>query len=74
MTILSLPAVARLTERHCREHGQPIMRHDLEKWLVSIDVTPERAEAGVSLAVICGRLVDTPSGITIPALDEGMAA
>jgi hypothetical protein len=44
------------------------------KWLVSIDVNPDRAEAGVRLAVMVGRLVDTPSGIAIPTFDQGLAA
>jgi hypothetical protein len=74
MTILSLPAVSRVAERHCREQRQPIPRTELVKWLTSIDVAADRAEAGVNLAVICGRLVDTPSGIATPAFDEGMAA
>ena len=74
MTILSLPAIGRLAERHVRQHGQPIPRAALVKWLRSIDVPDDRADAGVRLAITVGRLVDTPSGIAIPALDDGMAA
>jgi len=74
MTVLSLPAVGRVVERHLRQHGQPMPRADLVKWLGTIDVQPERALAGIRLAIIVGRLVDTPNGIAIPALDEGLAA
>lgn len=74
MTILSLPAVGRVAERHLRQHGQPIPREQLVAWLDSIDVAPERAKAGLRLAITCGRLVDTPNGLTIPTFDEGLAA
>jgi hypothetical protein len=74
MSILSLPAVARLAERHCRQHRQPIPRAELLKSLEALGVERSRAEAGVRLATTCGRLIDTPSGLAIPALDEGMAA
>ncbi len=73
-TILSLPAVGRLAERYCRQHGQPVPRADLLKQLVLVDIPPDRADAGIRLAVTVGRLVDTPAGIAIPALDEGVAA
>ncbi len=74
MSILSLPAIGRLAERYCRQHGQPIPRAELVKQLASVDVPPDRADAGIRLAVTVGRLVDTPAGIAIPALDEGRAA
>ena len=74
MSILFLPAIGRLAERYCRQHGLPVPRADLVKQLGSIDVPPDRADAGIRLACTIGRLVDTPAGIAIPALDEGMAA
>jgi len=74
MTILSLPAVGRVAERRLRQHGQPMPQAELVKWLGTIDVAHERALAGIRLAVTIGRLVDTPNGIAIPVLDEGMAA
>ncbi len=74
MSILSLPAIARLAERHVRQHGQPIPRGQLVKSLEMLDVERTRADAGVRLATTVGRLVDTPNGLAIPALDEGMAA
>ncbi len=73
MSILSLPAIGRLAERHVRQHGQPIPRAALVKWLTSIDVPDDRADAGLRLACTIGRLVDTPAGIAIP-LDERKAA
>lgn len=59
MTILSLPAIARLVERHVRDHG-PITATDLLAWLKSIDVDQDRAAAGLRLAVIGGRLEPAP--------------
>ncbi len=42
------------------------------KWLTSIDVPGDRADAGVRLACTIGRLADTPNGIAIATtLDEG---
>ncbi len=73
MTILSLPAVGRLAERHLRQHGQPIPRAQLIKALEAIDVPDDRAAAGIRLAITIGRLADTPAGIAIP-LDERKAA
>lgn len=55
MTILSLPAVARVAERHVRQTG-PQPPKALLTWLTSIDISRERAEAGLRLATTCGRL------------------
>ena len=74
MSILSVPACARLAERHVRQHGQPIARAALVKSLEALDVERSRAEAGVRLAVTTGRIVDAPNGLAIPTFDEGMAA
>jgi len=76
MSILSLPAIGRLAERHVRQHGQPIPRAALVKFLrsIDVDVPDDRADAGVRLAITVGRLAATPNGIAILALDEGMAA
>ncbi len=73
MNILSLRAVRQQAERYVRQHG-PTPRAELVKQLVSIDVPDDRAAAGIRLAITIGRLVDTPGGLAIPALDEGMAA
>ena len=72
MTILSLPAVGRVTERYLRQqHGQPIPRAQLVAWLESVDVAHERAHAGIRLAITIGRLVDTPRGLAISRVDAG---
>jgi len=43
-----------LLERHVHQTG-PTTRDELVAWLMSIDVARDRAEAGVRLAVTCGR-------------------
>jgi hypothetical protein len=55
VAILSLPATARLLERHVRQNG-PATRDQLIGWLVSVDVSHDLAQAGLRLAVTCGRL------------------
>jgi hypothetical protein len=54
-SILSLPAVSRLAERHVRERG-PMTLEALVAWLCSVDVEESRVEAGVRLATTVGRL------------------
>jgi hypothetical protein len=55
VSILSLPATARLLERRIRETG-PATHDQLIAWLTSLDVARDRAEAGLRLAITCGRL------------------
>ena len=56
MTILSLPAVARLAERRACELGGMVRLDELLRWLDGAGVRPERAQAGVQLATVIGRL------------------
>jgi hypothetical protein len=63
-TLLSLPAIARVAERHVRQRG-PATRDQLLAWTATVDVASDRAEAGLRLAVTCGRLelaVDSERG------------
>jgi len=81
-TILSLPAVARLAERHVRDnHAGGLPVDELVGWLVRVRVAPDRARAGVRLAVTCGRLVaavdgDGRQGVRVPSQrdESGVAA
>jgi hypothetical protein len=66
VTILSLSATARIAERHVRQHG-PTSRDALITWLQSVDVARDRAEAGLRLAEISGRLELAPDDDGAPA-------
>lgn len=55
MTILSLTAIARVAERHVRTRG-PQTSEDLLALLATVAADPDRAQAGLRLAVIGGRL------------------
>ena len=56
-TVLSLPAVGRLAQRHVRQATQPVPVEDVVAWLVNaIGLQDDRARAGVRLAEIVGRL------------------
>ena len=73
-TILSLPAIARLAERQVRTDG-PTTATDLIAWLVTVDVERTRAEAGVRLAVMGGRLaLDRGGVLAIPTLAANAAS
>ena len=66
MTILSTRAVSRLAERHVYSHADAIPIPELVKTLEALDVDHDRAHAGIKLAVDSGRLLVTPSGLTVP--------
>lgn len=69
MTILSLTALARIAERHVRTRG-PIATNDLRDLMTTVAADVDRAEAGIRLAVIGGRLeLDRDATLRIPAKD-----
>ena len=69
MTVLSVVAVGRLTERHVREAGQPVPVEEVVRWLVdAVGVADDRARAGVRLAVTVGRLETTTDDDDRPSL------
>lgn len=73
MTILSLPALARHAERHVQTHG-PVTVADLLALLTPRAADPERAEAGIRLAVVGGRLVlDRDATLRTPTATEQAA-
>lgn len=51
----SLPALALAAEQHVRTNG-PLTTADLLTLLATVTTDPDRAEAGIRLAITCGRL------------------
>jgi hypothetical protein len=73
MTILSLPALARAAEHHVEQHG-PTSVDDLLAVLTRRAACPDRAEAGIRLAVIGGRLeLDRDATLRTPTSTEQAA-
>jgi hypothetical protein len=58
MTMLSLPAISALSRRIVAEAGGALSHEEVIGRLVELDVSAERAEAGVRLAVIGSRLLE----------------
>ncbi len=57
VSVLSLSAIGRVSERRIRQAGQPVPLADITRWLTdTVGVDIERATAGLKLARITGRL------------------
>jgi len=68
MTVLSLTATSRYATRLVRKAGEPVAATDLIRWLEALDIDAERAQAGVRLATIVGRLEATTDDEQRPCL------
>ena len=71
MSLLSLTALSRLAERNVRTARRPVAPGDLIDMLGEQHAVHEqRAADAVRLAVDRGRLVPTPDGLALPALEQ----
>jgi hypothetical protein len=69
LSILSIRALSAIAERHIRDHG-PTSVDDLVAQFTDQAVTPERAQAGIRLAVSSGRLtLDRDATVRVPTTE-----
>lgn len=68
MRVLSLTATRKLAERFIRHADEPVAVADALRWLEALDVERSRAEAGIRLGCIAGRLEQTTDDQGRPCL------
>jgi hypothetical protein len=79
VTQLSLTAIGRLAEREVRQAGGVLAEHEVLARLRDHDVDPDRARAGLRLALTVGRVIEAEDAedgtyvLALPAKTEEAA-